>query len=643
MKKLYFLLFLLGAVVLSQGQVVNNNDYKLKGDGQAFFTEDFDWENPDDIKGWSLPEGWELLDFTDDGEGGTYGLNFLWMAADSLVSNWVAEPSFRSTTADNGYLCLPLDGYNTDMGLRMPAERLDLNNSIQLAPIDCSSHNSVVIKFVQNFMRYGSGNTMQVEVSNDEGVHWAFYDCSENTIHKQRPKDVPPGTPALFEANISDVAAGMDNVIIRLHWENTDCYYWVIDDLSLSEAYDNDMQIMHTTMEFDRGVEEDDESVYYMIPKTQIGGGGFTNFEAGYRNFGELDQTDVKLDVEVIKNNQQVFHAQSEPVTSPSLGDPDTLFVNDIYYPTEFGHYRINMKYVASAEDNNPADNSKHWDFHVNDSVYSRSGDVSDYPFSTGYDSYPDLTEGWVDYAIFPIQADCEANSISVFIQGGDNEIDFNFVIIDPNVEEGEEIFQRVTTDFLDLDSSMYNTWVTLPLEKDGEGEFLTAGNTYYVGIQYWLDAADDDEGDLIRRNRNLYLGSSRVMKLKNSVSGRFTNGTDYSRYYTINFMIRLNIDNHENIVDGIYSENAFNTLDQNYPNPFTTLTEVNYELASGSQVILEVCDITGRKVLEINEGYRPAGKHKIKVNANNLESGIYNYTLVSDNFRETKRMVISR
>ncbi|MFC2132931.1 T9SS type A sorting domain-containing protein, partial [Bacteroidota bacterium] len=542
--------------------------------------------------------------------------------------------------SENGYLALPIALYNFNLGFTDDADVIDVNNSIQMPPMDCSSHSSVIIRFEQNFKRYGgSNNIMQVEVTVDDGVHWAYYDCTEGTISKQRPKDVGPGEPALFEANISDVAAGNNNVIIRLHWDGTDCYYWFLDDLSLAEAYDNDMQMLHTTMEFDRGVEGDDESVYYMIPKTQIGGGGFTNFEAGYRNFGELDQYNVILDVEVIKNNQQVFHAQSEPVNSYSLSDPDTITVSDIYSPTEFGHYRINMEYVSNAQDNYPDDNIKYWDFHITDSVYSRSGDINNYSYSPGSDYYVTPTEGWVDYSIFPIQADCEANSISIFLTGGDEAIDFNFVIVDPDVVEGESPYVRLTTELMDMDSSMHNRWLTLDLEKDGEGEFLTAGKTYYVGVQYWFDHEDE----MVRRSNNLSLGSTRVMKLKNSVSGNSTDGISYDHFNTINYMIRLNINNHENIVDGIKADNALNSLDQNYPNPFTTLTEVNYELATGSAVTLEVYDITGRKVLDINEGYRSAGKQKIKINADNLESGVYYYTLVSDNFRETKRMVISR
>ena len=650
MKKIYFLLTILLMAVTGFGQsvparqssnvdkITDQNKHILKGDGQVFFYEDFDWVNPDDIKGWSLGEGWELLDFTDDGEGNTFGLNWIWMAADSLIAHWTKEPPLRSTTANNGYLCLPINEYNDNLGFVEANERLDVNNSIQLPLIDCSDHSSVVLRFEHNFMSYGMG-IMQIEVSNDDGGHWATYDASENSIHKQRPKDAAPGEAVIFETNISDVAAGSDNVTIRIHWEDTNCYYWVIDDLTISEAYDNDIQILHTTMEFDRGVEEDDESVYFSIPKTQIGGGGFTNFEASYRNFGEFDQTGVKLDVEVTKNNLQVFHAQSDPVVAPSLGDLDTLFVYDKYSPEEYGHYKINMKYVMSTEDNNPVDNGKDWYFNITDSVYSRSGDVSDYPFSTGFDHYPNLTEGWIDYAVFPIQADCEANSISVFIQGGDTEIDFNFVIYDPNVEDGEMPFERVGTAFLDLDSSMYNTWVTLPLEKDGEGEFLSAGNTYYAGIQYWFDTDDD----LVRRGRNLILGSSRIMKLKDQASGHMVDGETFERYFTINFMIRLNINNHDNIIDGIPANNALNTLEQNYPNPFSCLTEIDYKLASGSEVNLEVCDVTGRTVKQFNDGYKPAGNHKLSLNAEDLGAGIYYYTLKTKNFSDTKKMIISR
>ena len=634
MRKIYLLIFMIGIVFVSFGQ----KEYSFKGDGQAFWTEDFDWENPDDIKGWSLPDGWVLHDFTGTDTTESFGYNWMWAMPDSLLGSWTAEPPFRSTTADNGYLLLPLDWYNTQQGL--VEDGVDLNNAVELPPLDCSSHSTVVFRMEHNFMCY-SVASMALEVSIDDWVHVATYDTSEGAGHKDRPLDAKPGQAVMFQANISDVAAGSDNVKIRIRWWNTSLYYWCIDDMSISEAWDNDLQMTRfKSFAFDViDTDEDVESAFYMIPKTQLGGGGFKEFEAGVSNFGEFDQTGVKLDVEIIKNNLQVFHAQSDAVTMVAQGDPDTLRVADKYLPEEFGHYAVNMNIIGDNEDNNPADNNLVREFHVTDSVYSKNDETSEFDWATGKERYDfGPTEGWMDYTILPIREDCEANSVSAFILAGDNIIDFRFIIVDPNVEEGEFPYELIVSDFMDLDSSLYGTWVTMPLEKDGESEFLLAGNTYYVGIQYWYDGGERMD----RRNKNLQLGTDRSITWQDPCSGYCLDYENYNNQTSLNRMIRLNINNNDNIIDGIPTTGGINSLEQNYPNPFNRLTEIDYNLSSASEVDLVVCDVTGRTVKHINEGYKPAGKHKISINAEDLTAGVYYYTLKTKNFSDTKKMLIS-
>ena len=116
-----------------------------------------------------------------------------------------------------------------------------------------------------------------------------FAVANNNDPVKKNKKGTTSEMRSKESATIVGVAAGNENVWIKIHWEGTRLYYWVIDDVTLSEAYDNDLQIEHKKLEFDLlGVDDVDESVFYMIPKTLLGGGGFDNFEAGVENFGEF-------------------------------------------------------------------------------------------------------------------------------------------------------------------------------------------------------------------------------------------------------------------------------------------------------------------------------------------------------------------
>ena len=309
-KKIYtFFLFFALAVWLTPVQAQQS---ALKGTGEVFFTETFDWGNPADEKGWTMPEGYILIDPDDN------GYNWMWYKpGDSIVAQYTAEPAFISSTAEDGGLVLPLNLYNDFLD-----PRLTVNNSLEFPHFDCSSRSSVILRFETHFMNGGDGAN-EVWVSNDDGVHWAAYDCGFGTLHKDRPNDAAPGKPVVFEANISEVAAGMSDVIIRIHWGETTLYFWVLDDFSLSEAYNNDLQIKHYALEWVDGIDETVESFMHDIPISQIGG-TFSNFSASSFNFGELDQDNVTLTVDVSKNNESVF------TTSDSRGWISPLVLDTI-------------------------------------------------------------------------------------------------------------------------------------------------------------------------------------------------------------------------------------------------------------------------------------------------------------------------
>ncbi len=89
--------------------------------------------------------------------------------------------------------------------------------------------------------------------------------------------------------------------------------------------------------------------------------------------------------------------------------------------------------------------------------------------------------------------------------------------------------------------------------------------------------------------------------------------------------------------------------LSQNYPNPFNPTTTITYQLASLSDVKLEVFDVLGRKVATLVNARQTAGTHSINFNATSLASGVYFYRLQASatngasgsNFVETKKMML--
>ena len=96
--------------------------------------------------------------------------------------------------------------------------------------------------------------------------------------------------------------------------------------------------------------------------------------------------------------------------------------------------------------------------------------------------------------------------------------------------------------------------------------------------------------------------------------------------------------------------------LYQNYPNPFNPVTKIKFAVAStsplhgesstyplqrGTPVTLKVFDLLGKEVaILINEKLQP-GTYEVTFNGSNLPSGVYFCKLETDNFIETKKMII--
>lgn len=113
---------------------------------------------------------------------------------------------------------------------------------IQTPYIDCSAHNSVVLKFQQNFFwaqrKNYTGGGLFVEVSNN-GKDWMRFDVRNGVSPKS---DCP--NPMDVELNITQVAARQKSVFIRFWWHQLYQWYWMIDDVQLTESFDTDLQTL---------------------------------------------------------------------------------------------------------------------------------------------------------------------------------------------------------------------------------------------------------------------------------------------------------------------------------------------------------------------------------------------------------------
>ena len=105
-------------------------------------------------------------------------------------------------------------------------------------------------------------------------------------------------------------------------------------------------------------------------------------------------------------------------------------------------------------------------------------------------------------------------------------------------------------------------------------------------------------------------------------------------------FTINTNLSINENIIP--FEHKLF----QNYPNPFNPLTTINYDLAKDGYVVIEVSDVKGNHVKTLVNSYMLKGARSFQWDAKNkngetVPAGLYFYTLRTDEFLQTKKMLL--
>ena len=105
-------------------------------------------------------------------------------------------------------------------------------------------------------------------------------------------------------------------------------------------------------------------------------------------------------------------------------------------------------------------------------------------------------------------------------------------------------------------------------------------------------------------------------------------------------------------LVDSInLSHTAFDipskfNVGENFPNPFNASTEIILSIDRVRHVEFNIYDLIGNKIVNLaNQVYSP-GQYKVRWNGknsygNNLSSGVYIYTVISDNYIKSDRMIL--
>jgi pimeloyl-ACP methyl ester carboxylesterase len=81
--------------------------------------------------------------------------------------------------------------------------------------------------------------------------------------------------------------------------------------------------------------------------------------------------------------------------------------------------------------------------------------------------------------------------------------------------------------------------------------------------------------------------------------------------------------------------------LSQNFPNPFNPSTTIKYKLPVSGNVTLKLYDVLGNEIATLVNEEKSVGVYEITFYAGNLPSGVYFYQLKTNEFVETKKMIL--
>ncbi len=83
--------------------------------------------------------------------------------------------------------------------------------------------------------------------------------------------------------------------------------------------------------------------------------------------------------------------------------------------------------------------------------------------------------------------------------------------------------------------------------------------------------------------------------------------------------------------------------VEQNYPNPFSETTSINYFLDAPGKTSLKIFNQYGKEIGTVFDEYKPKGEHSCNVCGINLSDGIYYYQIKSGEFLMTKKMIVAK
>lgn len=177
------------------------------------------------------------------------------------------------------------------------------------------------------------------------------------------------------------------------------------------------------------------------------------------------------------------------------------------------------------------------------------------------------------------------------------------------------------------------NLYVTGSTETGVYSEYTTIKYNQFGGV-VWIKNYNGLSGNTYNSSSKLALDKFGNVYVTGKSGAGNGNNQDYD-YATIRYSQSVGIQQITSLIPSEFK------LSQNYPNPFNPTTNIEFSLPEKSFVKLKVFDVSGKQITELVNENLTVGTYKVDFDGSLNSSGVYFYTLETEKFTETKRMVL--
>ena len=439
------------------------------GFSQVFWSEDFsngipaDWKNEGKSNyNFSVAAVWEYRADTNVSFNGKKGSRGAFSYGDNQIN---------SPTKGNGYVIFDSDyldngGSPTGLGTG-PAPTPHLGGLIT-SSINCSGHPNIQLEFTEYFRNFST--IASVFISNNGGSTWVEYPISVNNNLSVNAATLKNQKVVL---DISATAGNQSAVLIKFFFNGemqlpgadvgTGYYFWQIDDISLKDVPDNDIEVLNDSTDFSGKL-----GFYTKTPKNHAG--DTSKFRIRAFNFGVNTQTNVYTNT-IIKNKLGViiYDQNSDTLSSFTSKMTEDFWSKPFIRPNTPEEYSYTTIVKADQTDeytlnNKPVSGS----FEITKNEFARDKGVSSYLYTTQtFQTFGSSKAGFKIATRFEASAADTITSISARIAGNATKSSvFKYQILNST---GDSILMETADHtFSASDSSNGDRWVKLSLPGTG-------------------------------------------------------------------------------------------------------------------------------------------------------------------------------